>query len=486
MSEYRKLTTKEKALKINLDPYVYGSFAEIGAGQEVAAQFFKAGGSSGTVAKTMSAYDMQFSDAIYGKCKRYVCEARLMQMLNKEYGLLAKRLTQRVPNTKFFAFANTVETLNYKKTNEGHGWIGFRFQLSPESEPNDCIIHVRLNDHDLQRQQQALGTIGVNLIHSCLYVAVERDPEKFLESLVEGLSRERVEIDMFKITGPDFKNVDNRLMSLKLVKIGLSELAMFGPDGKTMQPSETLYKKNIHVLRGRFRPVTYVNIDMFIKGRTQFVKEPDVDQDKLITVAELTLNDLTSDGTIDDKDFLDRVDILCSLGTTVLISNYQKYFRLVSRLSKLNKKRKIGITLGIYNLERVFDESYYEDLDGGILESFGRLFGNNVKLYVYPAIKKDNEEIYTLENFKVPKNLTGLFNYLVENNKLEAINSIREDLQEYSENDHVLEMIKKGEPGWEKMVPSKVERAIKDNCLFDYPCEVINEKVEVKKESENR
>jgi hypothetical protein len=465
MNDFRKLSTQEKALKINLSKAIYGSFAEIGAGQEVAANFFKVGGASGTVAKTMSAYDMKFSDAIYGQCDRYVCEDRLMQMLDHEYPLLKERLPHRISTTRFFAFADTIETLNYEQTNQGHGWMGLRFQLRPESEPNECVIHVKMFDNDPLLQQVALGIVGVNLLHACMYL---QDAEEIMLSLIDGVTTRRIEIDVFRITGPDFKTVDNRLMALKLVKNGLSKAAMFGPDGSVLQPSEYLYKKNVLVLRGRFRPVTHVNVDMLFTSRRSFKREPDVDRSKIVMVAELTLNDLSPDGKIDERDFLHRADIICSLGQNVMVSNYYEYYRLVGYLSRITKGKKIGITMGIYALQKVFEEKTYENIRGGILECFSSLFGTNVKLYIYPALRKDGS-LFTLKDFEstLPANLKSLFRYLMDNDKLEDITDADVSLLDII-SDHVLAMIKKGEPGWEKFVPHKVEEAIKEQGLFDY------------------
>src|SRR5687767_11146053 len=467
MEDFRKLTTQEKALRINLSKAIYGSFAEIGAGQEVAANFFKVGGASGTVAKTMSAYDMKFSDAIYGVGDRYVCEERLIRMLDHEYVLLPERLPHRIETTRFFAFADTVEVINYERTNQGHGWIGLRFQLTPKSESNDCIIHVKMHDNDPLQQQYALGIVGVNLLYSCMFLT---DPSEIVSSLLDGLTSRRIEIDMFRLNGPDFKHVDNRLMALKLVRSGLTKAAMFGPNGTVMQPSDELYKKNVLVLRGRFRPPTHVNVDMLLASRRHYRTEPDVDRAKMVLVTELTLNDLSPDGKIDEKDFLHRADILGSLGQNVLISNYYEYYRLVDYLSKITKGKKIGIIMGIYALQKVFEEKTYENTRGGILECFASLFGTNVKLYIYPAWRKESVELFTLKDFEasLPDNLKNLFRYLMDNNKLEDINDANvSNLHIISDN--VLAMIRKGDPGWEKFVPHKVEDAIKEHGLFDYP-----------------
>ncbi len=466
MEEEKKLTTQEKALRINLSKSIYGSFAEIGAGQEVAANFFKVGGASGTIAKTMSAYDMKFSDAIYGVGDRYVCEDRLIRMLTHEYQLLPERLPHRIEETRFFSFADTVEVLNFERTNQGNGWIGLRFQLIPSGEYNDCVIHVKMHDNDPLQQQVSLGILGVNLIYGCMFL---KDPEQIISSLIDGLTIRRMEVDMFRLHGPDFLNVDNRLMALKLVRNGLTKAAMFGPDGQVMQPSEYLYKKNVIVLRGRFRPVTHVNVDMLLTSVRHFRREPDVDRSRIVMLTELTLNDLSTDGAIDEKDFLHRADIICSLGQNVLISNYFEYYRLVDYLCRITKGKKTAMVMGIFALQKIFDEKTYENIRGGILECFASLFGTNIKLYIYPALRKDGS-LFTLKDFEaeLPDNLKNLFLYLMDNNKLEDIHDANiTNLSIISDN--VLAMIRKGEVGWERYVPHKVQEAIKEHGLFDYP-----------------
>ncbi|WP_184549517.1 TonB-dependent receptor [Mucilaginibacter sp. FT3.2] len=470
----KDIGTKQKALAINLDPKIYGSFAEIGAGQDVAANFFKAGASSGTIAKTMSAYDMVFSDAIYGvqQTRRYVSEARLISMLDHEYGLLIERLaTQRGDSTTFFAFSDTVSALNYSKTNDGHGWMGVRFQLEPNGAFNDVVIHVNLLDNDTNLQQQAVGILGVNLMYACFYY--NEIPPVFLLSLMDNLSRDRIQIDMIRFEGPDFTKVDNRLMSLHLVKYGFSDAAVFGPDAKNMQPTEALYKKHIVVIRGRFRPIINVHLDMLNNGVKQFLQEPDVDNSKVVVVTELTLQalkernaDLNAD--IDEKDFLDRVDILCSLGQTVMISNFHEYYKLVAYLSKITRL-KIGMVLGFPNLEYIFSEEHYKDLPGGILESFATLFSRKVKLFIYPTLR--DGVIWNCLKFYPPPHLIDLYRYLIANNKIE-------DIRHYNDNnlhvdtDNVLTLIKQGAPGWEEYVPSEVAAMIKDRCLFGFNCEI--------------
>jgi hypothetical protein len=471
----KDIGTKQKALAINLDAQIYGSFAEIGAGQDVAANFFKAGASSGTIAKTMSAYDMTFSDAIYGvqQVRRYVSEHRLMTMLDHEYGLLKERLSeQRGSTTSFFAFADTVSALNYHKTNEGHGWMGVRFQLVPDGPYNDVVLHVKLLDNDNNLQQQAVGILGVNLMYACFYY--HSVPSIFLFSLMDSLSKDRIQIDMIRFEGPDFKKVDNRLMSLHLVKYGFSDAAVFGPDGKNQQPSEVLYKKHIVVIRGRFRPLINVHLDMLNNGVKQFKQEADVDKANVMVVAELTLQalkerDADENADIDEKDFLDRVDILCSLGQTVLISNFHEYYKLVAYLSNITKL-KMGVVLGFPNLEYIFAEEHYKDLPGGILESFATLFSRKVKLFIYPTLR--DGIIYNCLKFNPPPHLIDLYRYLIANNKIE-------DIRHYNENnlhvqtDKVLQLIKQGAGGWEEYVPTEVAAMIKERCLFGYACEVV-------------
>jgi hypothetical protein len=476
----KDIGTKQKALAINLDPQIYGSFAEIGAGQEVAANFFKAGASSGTIAKTMSAYDMTFSDAIYGvqQVRRYVSESRLFSMLDHEYSLLIERLSaQRGGTTTFFAFSDTMSALNYSKTNDGHGWMGVRFQLEPNAMYNDVVLHVKLLDNDNNLQQQAAGILGVNLLYACFnYNEV---PPVFLLSLMDNLSRDRIQIDMVRFEGPGFTKVDNRLMSLHLVKYGFSDAALFGPDGKNMQPSEVLYKKHAVVIRGRFRPIINVHLDMLNTGVKQFMQEADVDKNNVIVVTELTLQalkerDAAENGEIDEKDFLDRVDILCSLGQTVLISNFHEYYKLVAYLSKITKL-KLGVVLGYPNLEYIFSEEHYKDLPGGILESFATLFSRKVKLFIYPTLR--DGVIMNCLRFYPPPHLIDLYRYLIANNKIEDIRNYNES-NLHVQTDIVLQLIKQGVEGWEQYVPAEVATMIKDRCLFGYACAVDQHKEE--------
>lgn len=465
MIDERRLTTEEKALKINLTSDVYGCFAEIGAGQEVAANFFKAGGSSGTIAHTQSAYDMKVSDSMYGEASRYVCEERLQTMLEKEYDVMKERLPNKYKEKRFFAFCNTVESLNYHKTNQGQGWVGMRFQLSLEGPVNDVILHIKMHDNSHKAQQEALGILGVNLIYSAYFH--NHDLDEFLTNLVHRLPRDKMEIDMLRVSGPDFEDVDNRIIALNLVKRGITDATMFDLSGNVLQPATALYKKNILLMRGRFRPVTKVHIDMIERGTEQFLLEDGIKKDNVNVVFEFTLKDLTADGKILDKDFVDRAELLGTLGYTVMISNYLKHYKMVDYLASIARGNKMGVIAGIYNLQTIFDERYYGNLPGGLLEAFGRGFGHDVKLFVYPANNVETGELYSLDNFMVPDNLKGLLQYMKDNHKLAKFESFDQKLLGIMSDD-VLSKIKADASSWEEDVPEQVVKAIKYYELFGY------------------
>ena len=458
-------STHQKTIQINLDASKYGTFAEIGAGQEVARWFFRVSGAAGTIAKTISAYDMTVSDAIYGKCERYVGRPRLQSMLDLEFELLVKRLDKkRGAHTKFFIFADTVATCIDSRQEDSHGWLGIRLQPQPRAKPSEIIIHVRLNDREKVQQQEALGILGVNLVHGALYR--HEQPKELIASLLDGLTTERVQVDMIEFSGPAFRDVDNRFMSLQLVQQGLAEAVMFTADGEVVQASEALYQKPILVERGSFRPITNVTIDMLERARSQFVQEPNMKGKEPVVLMEMTLNNLTDCGEIDHQDFLDRVDILRTLGKTVLISNYGEYHRLAAYLFRYTKER-VGLVIGVPSLREIFDEKYYSDLEGGILESFGRLFKNDLKLYVYPLRASRTAPLITAENLQVPPHLRDLYTYLLKNRCMECIRGYQEDYLPIFSRD-VLAKLRAGDAGWEKMVPPPVARVIRRRKLFGF------------------
>ncbi|MEO8733647.1 MAG: TonB-dependent receptor, partial [Flavobacteriales bacterium] len=439
-----------------------------GAGQETVRHFFRAGGASQTIAKAMSAYDKDFSNAIYGPepGNRFVCESRLRNMLRHEYGLIVERLDRKDhPTQQFFSFANTVASSTYERPHSGHGWIGVRFQTAPDRPTSDVIIHVRMHDPDISLQQESIGILGVNLIHACFFN--HKDPQEIMTALYDNVSRHVVEIDMIQMNGPDFSQVDNRLLSLQLVKRGFTDAVIFGPDGQNLQASEALYKKNILTIRGSFRPVTKVNIDMIMNGYNMFIKEQRVDRQNLQVLFEITLNNLQTDsGDVDEKDFIDRADILCSLGQTVLISNYQEYYKLVEYFSRYTKAR-MGLIMGVNNLIEVFNEKYYRNLNGGMLEAFGILFTRDLKIYVYPSKPSKDGAIMDLGSMPMHPRLQPLYDYLMNNKRLVDIESFDPTVLHIFST-AVLRMIREGKPGWEEMVPPYVDNMIKDNHLFGY------------------
>ena len=459
-------TIKQKALKINLNDDIYGTFAEIGAGQETVRQFFRVGGASGTIAKSLSAYDKAFSDAIYGieDDKRYVTQNRLRKMLVQETGLIEKRVGRKDnPSKMFFCYANTVATIDFAKKFKGHGWVGIRFQIDPKDDYNEIILHVRFKENIARQQQETLGILGTNLIYSAFYK--HNEPKKIIKYLYDNLDKEQLEIDTINFSGPVFKGVDNRIMSLELVKNGLTEAVLFGPNGQNILPAAALYKKNILALRGRFRPVTKVNEDMYVKSLKLFLKEKKVKEENTVVIFEITLADLENKGEIDEKDFMDRAKLLGSLGETVLISNYKEYYRLVEYFS-LYTDKKIGLCMGVNNLIEVFDPKYYIKLSGGILEAFGKLFFKKLKVYLYPVISEDGE-IITSENLKVHPRIKELYKFSKFNGKVVDVENYDKDsLKIYSEK--VLEHIKRNKKGWEKLLPKSVASKIKKQKLFGF------------------
>ena len=459
-------TTKQKALKINLNDNIYGTFAEIGAGQETVRQFFRAGGASSTIAKSISAYDKDFSDAIYGieDDKRYVTENRLRKMLDWETSLIEERLTRdKHPEKLFFSYANTVATIDFAKKFKGHGWVGLRFQIEPNGDYNEIILHIRFKENDARLQQETLGVLGTNLIYSAFYKY--NQPKKILKYLYDNLNKDQLEIDTINFSGPVFKEVDNRLISLQLVKGGMTDAVMFSPEGKNVLPAKILYKKNILALRGSFRPVTKVNVEMYLNSIKLFLKQKNVELEKTQVVFEITLSNLKSDGEIDEQDFLDRAKLLCSLGQTVLISDFKEYYKLVEYFS-LYTKKKIGITMGINNLIEIFNPKYYTKLSGGILEAFGKLFFKNVKVFAYPMLD-ENGQIVNSDNLKVHPRMKELYKFFKYNGKVEdVVDYDIKHLKIFSR--EVLKLINSGDPKWEDMLPKGVSKLIKEQKLFGY------------------
>ena len=468
MSNREISSTYNKALRINLDDEKYGTFAEIGAGQGVANWFFKASATAGTVAKTISAYDMTMSDAIYGKASRYVSRARVSAMLEYEYDLLEERLSEkRGATSTFFSFSNTVRARGYKDTGECHGWLGIRLQLAPNTPACQILIHVRLLDLENFDQMEALGIIGVNLIYAAFY---HRDNlQDFTESLMDGLSRQEVEVDMLKFSGEGFKDIDNRLCHLQLVTSGLTDAAMFLPSGEVVQPAEALYKKPIILLRGSFDPVMNLHLDMIRQTRKLFQASLSEDlRDKTIEICEISMNNLLrkdgSEGEIDHQAFLDRADALQALGKTVLISQCPEFHRIGAYLSRYTTS-PIGIILSIGLLNELFKTKWSENLAGGILESFGRLFKNKLSLYVYPWKIRKSGELVTAENFKAPENFQHLYQHFRQSNLIHCILSGDDTVMRYTGRD-LQKMISQGDDTWKSLVPEQAYKTVTSNNLI--------------------
>ncbi len=460
------IDTHSKALKINLDPRWYGTFAEIGAGQEVVRWFFRVGGAAGTIAKSMSAYDMKVSDAIYGRAERYVSRGRLQAMLDREFDLDVERLGQeRGDNTSFFAFADTVAARGYRGGNDTHGWMGIKFQSRANDQPSQIVMHVRMLDEETSLQQEALGIVGVNLCYGAFFLS--HAPEELIESLLDKLTIGRVEIDMFELSGIEFRNVDNRIMALKLVQLGLSGAAMFGPNREVLQPSDALHNKAVLVERGSFRPPTHVNLDMLNCALAKFKEDPAVSEKPILPLMELTMRNLLAGGTdVDRRDFLARAELLAACGMTVLISDYFEYYRLAAYLA-LRTKERIGVVVGLPSVSELFDEKYYADLPGGTLENFGRLFKNDLKVYVYPLQRHAGDELQTIRTLKVKPELQPLYDYLVGRGSFVQLDNFNPKYLPIFSRD-VLKRIASGDESWDEMVPPQVAEIIRRRGFFGY------------------
>lgn len=461
----QQLETEQKALEVNLDETIYGTFAEIGAGQEVARYFFQVGGAAGTIAKTMSAYDKVYSDNIYGPepSGRYVCESRLYKMLEHEYELMHTRLQHERPGTHFFVFADTVAAVNYQRTISGDGWLGLRFQLNPDGEPNDLVLHARMLDNDNTLQQQAIGILGVNMIYGCY--RYQHNLELLLQSLLDNLHG-RIKVDMVRLTGPDFDQIDNRLLSFWLVKHGLSEVAMFGPDGHNIHASEFLYKKHVLVVRGSFRPPTLVNLDMIKSGLQQFLDSPGVEANKTQVLTEITLDNLRAGGDLNEQDFLDRATLLNAMGQIVVISDCEQHQKLAAYLADYRVEH-LGIVLGVRFLQDLLAEKYRENMGGQLLTAFGELFSNQLRIYVYPTMQEDSGVLMTAQNLPIPESVKFLYRHLLANRQIVDIEGFNPDtLHIFSKT--VFQMLQTGAVGWENMLPVEVAKLIKERALFNF------------------
>ena len=468
--EYQMIKTEQKALEINLNDPIYGTFAEIGAGQEVARNFFQAGAAAGTIAKTMSAYDKTYSDAIYGpeESNRYVCEARLYKMLEHEWNLMEERLSASRPDATFFVFADTVQAINYTRTIKGNGWLGLRFRLSPDGPVNDMVLHVKMLDTNNRLQQEAIGILGVNMIYACFYF--NHDPEKMVRSLVDNI-KDRVSIDLLRINGDNFSYFDKRLISLYLIKHSLTRVTMFDTNKESIHPSEFLYRGSIMVIRGNFRPPTIVTEDVIHAGFNQFKQACKVPDDKLFLLLEMTKEYLTAEtGKFDETDFLERADMLMALGHRVMISNCDHHEMLINYLSDY-KLANVGIVIGVIELQKIIVDKYNQNQDGRLLTSFGELFSQNISVYVYPALDPDSNTMVTALNMQVPEKIRFLYHFLLDSKQIIPIEGYKAENLHIYPND-VLSEIRSGSDAWEKKVPAALVSLIRKKSLFGYKPEI--------------
>ena len=460
------IKTEQKALDINLNDPIYGTFAEIGAGQEVARNFFQAGAAAGTIAKTMSAYDKTYSDAIYGvePSGRYVSEPRLYKMLDHEWHLMEERLKESRPDATFFVFADTVQAINYTRTIKGNGWMGLRFRLVPDGPVNDMVLHVKMLDTNNRLQQEAIGILGVNMIYASFYY--NDNPEKMVMSLVDNI-KDRVSIDLLRINGQSFNYFDNRLVSLYLVKHKLTSVAMFDINSRSIHASEFLYRESLMVIRGNFRPPTIVTQDVIECSFNQFKDETSLTDDKLNLMMEMTMDYLKGDGAdIDEKDFLERADMITALGHKVLLSDCANHEMLINYLSDY-KISNLGLVIGVRELQSIITDKYTQNQDGRLLVAFGELFSQNIRIYVYPAQTAETDEIITAENMTVPEGIKFLYQYLLDSRQVVAVKKFNSDILHIYPTD-VLSDIQENKTGWEQKVPESLVKLIKEKQLFGY------------------
>ncbi|MDM3870578.1 hypothetical protein QSV34_04315 [Porticoccus sp. W117] len=461
----KNISTEQKALSINLDDHKYGTIVEIGAGQEVARQFFKAGAAAGTIAKTSSAYDMTVSDAIYGKAGRYVSRERVHQMLNLEFDLCVNRLAEvRPPMSTFFSYAATVTARSFKGGNECHGWIGVRLQLRPKEEPCEIVCHVRMLDNTNELQAEALGILGVNLIYAAYNYS--HKPKWLIESLLDGIGQGRIEVDLIDFDGPGFSYIDSRLANLYLVNSWLTRAVLFDETGTPVVPRDFLYKKPVAVMRSSFRLPTLVHTDMEHVGTQHLAKKAGVDPERIVRLAEVSMSQVMSDDKLDDSDFLLRVELANAMGLPVLLSDYVRYFSLRSWFRR-HTKEAIAILMKISDVKNyLFDLDFYDDLEGGALEGLGKLFADNTNVLVYP-VEKDGV-VTTLSDVQFADKLKYVAQQVIHNKKLVDAEGYDPNLLSISARE-LIPTISDGPGAWEAAVDPRVLELIKRKGLHGYP-----------------
>lgn len=453
-----RASTAQKALEFNLDPLLYGSIAEIGAGQEVARHFFRVGGASGTIAKTTSAYDMRFSDAIYGPSAsgRYVARDRLLRMLDHEYGLIIERVAASRPaESRYFVFADTVAARRFGVESEDHGWLGMLFQHAPGAAPSRVVVHVGLFDETNQEQQEALGILGVNLIDSCF--RYHDDAGQLVDSLAENLAWGRVEIDSLELDGPAFAGVDRRAMGLRVVSSSLGPIVIFAPDGAVALPADVLHRKVPLILRGTFRPFTHVHADMAARGIEGLARELGIPRDDIVLLCEMNIARHLYEGVDEVSDLQVRVEMLNALGLHAMVTSHLRFFRLAEHFQR-HDLRRIAFVLSVADLHSIFDDAYYAGLDGGMLQAIARLFASDSKLLVYPNLTVEGD-VRTVENLRLPEDHAHLYRHLVVNRRILGLEADPDRLVAFDP-EALGALIAAGDERWRELVPAAVQARI--------------------------
>jgi hypothetical protein len=415
-----------KALAINLEASLYGTFAEIGAGQEVARWFLSAGAASGTVAQAISAYDKTVSDDLYGAGTRYVSRERLLAMLDREYQLLLARLgKERGAQTRFFVFADTVATRNYQGTNEQHGWIGFRFQDEPGAEPNQILLHINLEDSTAQLQQQAIGTLGVNLIYACHHQ--RSSPAVFLAGLFDDLSLERIEIDVLELTGPGLAREHSRLWCLELLRAGMSHALVFDSNAQVVEPATPLHKRPLMVQRTSRGHPGPSSAEAFQAARQTFLAKGTPSAREPLAIFELSTQSLDGSAAPDNAELLTMIEQLAPFGT-VVVTQYPVGYPVLDYLRRYTAE-PIAVIVWISMFLKIMEERVFPSLPGAVLEYFGRVLLTDVTIYVAPMSKESlvaalgglpegllrespGRDLLTLDDFLPKPPLDDLFRYL--------------------------------------------------------------------------
>ncbi len=391
MPSAQKLDTHHKALTLNLDASTFGSFAEIGAGQEVARWFLLVGGASGTVAKTISAYDKEVSDDLYGSGSRYVSKERLGAMLDSEWTQLLTQLSKtRGQQKRFFCFVDTISARNFAGTNDANGWVGLRFQLQPDGPPNDILLHINMRDSSNVLQQQAIGILGVNLIYAAFYEL--QSEESFLEGLAEDVVAERIEIDYVDLRGPAFEGWDRRALLVHLVRAGLAEAVFFPSKGPTVPPTEVLHKKAVVLAPGYFGHTDSVHSSVHLRLLASGIQELQGDLGEAKSAPAgffcLTLAPFTpSESAPETADLLRRIDALGAAGGDVLLFSKPELYNMTALVNR-HTQAPVRFVAGLSLMIRAF-EDIYGNLEGRLLEALARLFAQNVRIYVYPMTAAD-------------------------------------------------------------------------------------------------